>query len=548
MEHGGGEQLKLNGRDYDRIRQWLEDGAPEPTAKDPHVTKLEVFPPARVMVPGEQQQLAVTAVWSDGRREDVTPTAQFDALNDSVAAVTPAGLVTAKTAGETHVMIRFGGQAVVAQVTLPFATIANYPKLPANNFIDEKLIAKWKDLGLTPSPLCAGRRVPAPAVPRRHRHAADAGGGPGRSSRTSRPTSGRRRSTRCWSGRSSSTGGRSKWGDLLRINRRRSKRRGCGASTTGCGRSSATTAGGRVRPRHRDRGGEHVHRRPGELLPDRPRRPTTGPRRPARCSSACGCSAPSATTTRSRSGARTTTTAWPRSSPGSARRTARSSASSAARRSSSCGRPARPATRARAASSSRTRSTAPDMDDEFDRRKKLADWLTAPDNPFFARNVVNRFWGYLMGRGLVEPLDDMRATNPASNPELLDALADDFVKRKFDLKHLLRTIFDSRAYQLSSQISQRQQGGRGEHALHPVHGEAADRRAARRRGGLRHRHAGEVHRRPARHAGDPAAGHEVPQLPDGHVRPAAAADHLRVRADDEAEHRPGDAPARTATS
>src|SRR5438876_6749387 len=90
------------------------------------------------------------------------------------------------------------------------------------------------------------------------------------------------------------------------------------------------------------------------------------------------------------------------------------------------------------------------MPDPFDRRRKLAEWMTAPTNPFFARNLVNRFWGYLMGRGLVEPIDDMRATNPASNPELLDALARDFVNAKFDLKHLLRTIMRSRAYQLSS--------------------------------------------------------------------------------------------------
>src|SRR5205823_13897505 len=87
------------------------------------------------------------------------------------------------------------------------------------------------------------------------------------------------------------------------------------------------------------------------------------------------------------------------------------------------------------------------------RRKQLADWLTAPTNTMFARNIANRFWGYAMGRGLVEPLDDMRATNPASNPELLDALAADFVKAKFDLKHLLRTIFASRAYQLSSAVT-----------------------------------------------------------------------------------------------
>ena len=92
----------------------------------------------------------------------------------------------------------------------------------------------------------------------------------------------------------------------------------------------------------------------------------------------------------------------------------------------------------------------PVMDDPFDRRRKLADWLTARDNPFFARNIVNRFWGYYMGRGLVEPLDDLRATNPASNPELLDALAADFTEHRFDLKHLMRTIMNSHGYQLSS--------------------------------------------------------------------------------------------------
>ena len=90
------------------------------------------------------------------------------------------------------------------------------------------------------------------------------------------------------------------------------------------------------------------------------------------------------------------------------------------------------------------------MNDPIDRRVKLAEWMTSPKNPFFAKNIVNRFWGYMMGRGLVEPLDDVRATNPASNPELLDALAADFVQHKYDLKHLLRTVMKSRAYQLSS--------------------------------------------------------------------------------------------------
>jgi hypothetical protein len=89
-----------------------------------------------------------------------------------------------------------------------------------------------------------------------------------------------------------------------------------------------------------------------------------------------------------------------------------------------------------------------DLDKE--RREALADWLTAPGNPFFARSVVNRLWYHVMGRGIVDPVDDFRDSNPSANDELLDALAKDFVARDFDVKHLLRTILNSRTYQLSA--------------------------------------------------------------------------------------------------
>jgi len=86
-----------------------------------------------------------------------------------------------------------------------------------------------------------------------------------------------------------------------------------------------------------------------------------------------------------------------------------------------------------------------------DRRKGLADWMTNAENPWFARNMANRIWAHFMGRGLVEPIDDVRATNPASNPELLDLLADHLVKHDFDTKSLIRFIAASRTYQLSSE-------------------------------------------------------------------------------------------------
>ncbi len=86
-----------------------------------------------------------------------------------------------------------------------------------------------------------------------------------------------------------------------------------------------------------------------------------------------------------------------------------------------------------------------------DRREVLADWLTSPDNPFFARSVVNRIWYHLMGRGIVDPVDDFRDSNPSANDELLNALAKDFAAHHFDTKYIIRIMLNSRTYQLSAQ-------------------------------------------------------------------------------------------------
>jgi hypothetical protein len=89
-----------------------------------------------------------------------------------------------------------------------------------------------------------------------------------------------------------------------------------------------------------------------------------------------------------------------------------------------------------------------------DLRMRLAEWMTAPENPYFAEAIVNRIWGHFFGRGIVEPVDDFRTTNPPTHPELLKALSRDFVDHGFDLKHLLRTILRSRTYQLSGLANQ----------------------------------------------------------------------------------------------
>jgi mono/diheme cytochrome c family protein len=90
-----------------------------------------------------------------------------------------------------------------------------------------------------------------------------------------------------------------------------------------------------------------------------------------------------------------------------------------------------------------------DAPEKATRRQQLAAWITSPDNSYFARSFVNRMWGYLFGVGIIEPIDDIRAGNPASNPQLLDYLTEEFVKSKFDTRHLVKLICTSRVYQLS---------------------------------------------------------------------------------------------------
>jgi hypothetical protein len=93
----------------------------------------------------------------------------------------------------------------------------------------------------------------------------------------------------------------------------------------------------------------------------------------------------------------------------------------------------------------------PEQNPAGDRRLELAAWMTAAENPFFARNLANRVWAHLLGRGLVEPVDDFRETNPPTNPQLLDALAEKLVQSKFSLRSLVREICASRTYQHSAQ-------------------------------------------------------------------------------------------------
>ena len=446
-------------------------------------------------------------------------------------------------------MVRFCGQATVVQVTLPYTKIESYPNLPSNNFIDEKLISKWKDLGLTPSPpvrdeeflrriyLDAIGTLPTPeevrGVPRRQ-GGRQAGQGDRQGAR-------RPEFVDFWA---------LKWGDLLRINRDVLQEKGMWSFHNWV--RAALRDNKPVDEMVRDiitAEGSTFTEGPANYYQRRPHRRRLGrddraalPRRPHAVRQVPSPPVREVEPGRLLRHGGVLRPAGHQEQPGVRPLRPRDGHLPARR-------PARQTHPRKGGVVKPHPLDGPDDGRPVRPPRKLADWLTAQDNPFFARNLVNRFWGYLMGRGLVEPLDDMRATNPASNPELLDALAEDFVEHKFDLKHLLRTILNSRAYQLELDGRRR--------ATRPTRPTSTSRRYTVKRltaeqladaidfaTGTREKYPGLP------------LGTRAIQLPDtrgavvpaGRLRPAAAADHLRVRADRRSRTSPRRCTCSTATS
>ena len=455
MEHGGGERLRRGSREYEVVAQWLADGAPGPKEPAVEVVGLEVYPPARRLERGEEQQLVVTAIWSDGRRSDVTRLTQFDSLNEGVAEVTNAGLVRAKGPGQTHIMIRFGGQVGVVEISWPYGPRPDLSGYPRDNVIDRLLVEKWQELGLMPSPVCSDEeflrrlyldalgRLPTAAEVR----AFLADGGADKRRRAVETVLARGEFADWWALR---------WGDLLRINRAALQEKGMWSFHNW------------VRAQMRDN--VPLDRFVREIITAEGSTFMDGPANFFRIGRTAedwaestaqvflgiriGCARChhhpfekwsqddyyGMTAFFTRIGTKGSqefglfgqeTVVYVRGT-GEARHPRKGVVV-----------PPRPLDGDKKQS----------WEDPLDRRFRLAEWLTSKDNRLFARNLANRIWGYTMGRGLVEPLDDLRATNPPIHPALLDALADELIRSGYDLKHLLRVIFTSRAYQLSAQVT-----------------------------------------------------------------------------------------------
>jgi hypothetical protein len=448
VAHVGGMRLPKSSWDYGVLRDWISAGAYGPKNGTPQLVRLDVTPNERTLSPNATQRLLVTARFSDGHTEDVTHWAKFSSNEETLARVTEAGRVTMRAHGEAVINVWYLGKVTFARFIAPFPNridLAKYKKVPRSTFLDDHINHKLAQLQLWPSELCTDsefiRRafldtigvLPAPEETR----AFVADRAPDKRNRLIEALLERPEFVDRWT---------TVWGDLLRVNRDLLGDKGMWNLYLYLRQSVAQN--------------KPWNRLVRELVTANGSPSESGPANFYRLGSRPEEFAE--TVSQAFLGIRVqcahchnhphekwTQSDYYRMANLFARVGKKGEGDTQAIFTASEGDVDHPRLRRPLPPAAFDGPTLA-LDSPRDRREFLADWLAAPDNPFVARSVVNRVWKRFMGRGLVEPVDDMRLTNPASNEPLLAALTKDFVAHNFDLKHLMRTILRSRAYQLSA--------------------------------------------------------------------------------------------------
>ncbi len=453
IPHGGGKRFAADSLEYRVIRQWIAAGAPPPTPTDAQIRGLEVFPAAAVLAPGAGQQLTVRANYSDGHSEDVTRWVKFSSSNEGVATVDDWGHVTMNGFGEAAITLWYSSRVLYSRLSVPFpntVSSAAYEQFPRRNRIDDLVLAKWKNLHLGPSKLADD----ATFLRRAYLDAAGilptseevenflADPSPDKRSRLVDRLLERDEFVDYWA---------YKWSDLLLVSSRRLNSTAMWAFYNWIRDSVRENKPWNEFAREiflssgstRKNGALNyfvLHKDPIEMS-ENATQAFLGQR--ITCARCHNHPLEKWTQTQyyqmanlfSRVGVKNGSVA------GENIVFAKTSGDVLHPR---LGRPLPPAP---------LDSPSIPLDSPMDRRTVFANWLTSPKNAMFARTIVNRVWGNFMGRGLVDPVDDLRATNPASNEELLAALADDFAAHGYDVRRLIRLIMNSSVYQLSSEAN-----------------------------------------------------------------------------------------------
>jgi hypothetical protein len=440
VDHEGGRKLRDDSNNYALIRDWIAAGAPA-GPPDLKVTGIAVEPQDLLASgPGEVRQIRVTATLSDGSKREVSPLALYTANDDAVAAVTKSGKLTVTGRGLTSIMVRYGGQVAAVRVAAPL----DGPGMagdgfPAVNFIDEHIRSEFVRLHVVPAALCGDAeflrrayldltgRLPDEVVAR------DFLKTPATAERRLQLIDNLLASEEFvdfWT---------MKLADLVLLN-------GPGDAAKAEYHWLRGQVAGNVPYDQIARTLVTASGNPAQVGPAGFMNLATDPRdlseHVARIflGTQVGCARCHA-----HPADRWTQEDYHRFAAFFARLTRDGGVVRAVDRGEvddpKSGYPLEP---------KGLGGTDLAIPEGMDRRLELAKWMTDPANPFFSRTVVNRVWKHLLGRGLVEPVDDLRPTNPATHPALLDALAKDFSANGHDLRRLIRMIVSSRTWQLAS--------------------------------------------------------------------------------------------------
>ena len=461
MPHGGGVRLNKEDRNYQVLLKWIEEGLPESIPGTPALVSLEVYPSFRTMEKKEAQQLAVIASYDDGTKRDVTLNSSYQSNEDPIATVEENGLIKAGTiVGEAAIMCRYRNMFVTCNVSVPMSGSVPeslYANLSKNSYIDELVYEKWKPLGFVPSekaqPYQLMRRayidiigrIPTSDEVREFLHSQD----PNRYERLVDDLLMRPEFAEHWA---------NKWVDLLRPNPYRvgikavlnydhwirdsfRKNKPYDQFVRELITAQGSTFRNGAVTMFRDR------RTPDELTTITSQLFLGIRLECAKCHhhpfeiwgqddfysfaayfsdvdrKGGGLSPPISGSEEMFFSGKTRNVKHP--------------------------------VTGEVMSPKPLYGEAVSKDDQVGLRVKLANWITSPENKLFAQVMANRIWADLMGRGIVDPVDDIRGTNPATNQKLLEALGKDFAENGFDIKSLVRRIANSNVYQLDTVPNER---------------------------------------------------------------------------------------------